>query len=265
MAVMDAQLISNIEDLGLSNKEARIYVASLMLGPSGVQSIADYSGIKRVTTYVILESLVSLGLVSQSVKGKKTLFIAEDPTNLRRLLDKREQEVKEQKQGFEAILPELLGLKTLPKDSPNVKFYDTPEGIRGLFGTFFDTYEGKPDMVYGVSNLDQLHAFFPEIKEANTNPQRLRKQIKSKFIYTSSRGPIYHDGDAAMGRDSRFIPADKFPFKGDFSIIGDHIIMISFTVAHPLAITIKSQELAAGMRAIFNLLWEQAALYGKDS
>jgi sugar-specific transcriptional regulator TrmB len=260
---MDAQLISNIEDLGLSNKEARIYVASLMVGPSGVQSIADYSGIKRVTTYVILESLVSLGLVSQSVKGKKTLFIAEDPTNLRRLLDKREQEVKDQKQSFEAILPQLAGLKSLPKESTTVKFYDTPEGIRGLFGTFFDTYQGRLDMVYGVSNLDQLHAFFPEMKESNSNPQRTRKHVKSKFLYTSERGAIYHDSDAAMNRTSRFVPPEKFPFKGDFNIIGDHIIMISFTTANPLAITIKNQDLAASMLAIFELIWEQAAQYNK--
>src|SRR3954466_8633839 len=109
------QLISHIEDLGLSNKEGRVYVACLSIGPSPVQRIADESGIKRVTTYVILESLVGLGLVSQSIKGKKTYFIAEDPINLERLIDRRAQELKEQKQNFDVILPELQGLKTQPK------------------------------------------------------------------------------------------------------------------------------------------------------
>jgi sugar-specific transcriptional regulator TrmB len=51
---MNEELIGQIEELGLSNKEARVYVANLMLGPAGVQQIADASGIKRVTTYVIL-------------------------------------------------------------------------------------------------------------------------------------------------------------------------------------------------------------------
>jgi sugar-specific transcriptional regulator TrmB len=107
----DQTLISHIEELGLSNKEARIYVSLLTLGPSPVQRIADQSGIKRVTTYVILESLIGLGLVSQSVKGKKTYLIAEDPANLRRLLEKRERELNEQKHNFEQLLPELQGLK----------------------------------------------------------------------------------------------------------------------------------------------------------
>src|SRR6185369_9751717 len=102
----------------------------LMLGPATVQKIADQSGIKRVTTYVILESLNNLGLVSQSTKGKKTYFVAEEPSQLRRLLQKKEQAIKEQQSHFDAILPELNQLKTLPTESPNVRFYDTAEGIR---------------------------------------------------------------------------------------------------------------------------------------
>ena len=258
---MDAQLISSIEDLGLSNKEARIYVASLMVGPSGVQAIADYSGIKRVTTYVILESLVSLGLVSQSIKGKKTLFIAEDPTNLRRLLDKREQEVKDQKHSFEAILPQLAGLKSLPKETANVRFYDGVEGIKGLFATFYSTYEGKIDMVYGISNIDQLHAFFPELAATSAHPERVRHELKSKFIYTSERGPIYRETDKQTGRNSRFVPYEKYPLSGDISIIGDYVIILSLVGNQPLGITIHSSEIAASMRVFFDMIWDTAAQF----
>src|SRR5947209_5718152 len=129
---MDDQLISQVEELGLSNKESRVYVANLMLGAAGVQQIADASGIKRVTTYVILESLVSLGLVSQTTKAKKTLFNAESPENLRRLLDKKEQSIKEQKHQLEELLPQLGKLSTLPKDVPSVKFYDGAESIQTI-------------------------------------------------------------------------------------------------------------------------------------
>jgi sugar-specific transcriptional regulator TrmB len=82
---------------------------------SGVQLISDQSGIKRVTSYVILESLVGLGLVSQSVKGKKTLFVAEDPTNLERLLQRRQDELGEQQQNLKLLLPKLSTLRSVPK------------------------------------------------------------------------------------------------------------------------------------------------------
>ena len=120
--VMNEDLVRQVEELGLSNKEARVYIANLMLGAAGVQQIADTSGIKRVTTYVILESLVNLGLVSQTTHAKKTLFNAEAPDNLQRLLEKREQSLRDQKQHLRDLLPHLKKLKTLTKTAPTVKF-----------------------------------------------------------------------------------------------------------------------------------------------
>lgn len=262
---MNEQLVTHIEELGLSNKEARVYVANLMLGPSSVQNIADQAGIKRVTTYVILESLIGLGLVSQSMKGKKTYFNAEDPSNLSRLLNKREQELKEQKTNFNAILPELIGLKTIPKDSPNVKFYDGAEGIKGIFATFFSTYAGDVTDAYGVSNLDQLHAFFPEMAQTGVNPERTKNKVRSHFLYTTTRGPIYDDTDENSNRESRWVPIDKYSFQGDFSIIGDYIILLSLGGSNPIGITIKSREIAQGMLAMFHLAWDGAAEYNKKS
>lgn len=102
--MQEQEIISAIEELGLSNKEARVYVAALSAGASSVQRLADQSGIKRVTVYVILESLMGMGLMSQTSKGKKTYFVAEDPANLHRLVDKRQQEVSAQQQGLDALI-----------------------------------------------------------------------------------------------------------------------------------------------------------------
>ena len=258
----EQQLISHIEELGLSNKEARVYVASLCVGPSPVQRIADQSGIKRVTTYVILESLVGLGLVSQTVKGKKTYFIAEDPTNLKRLLDKREHELSEQKHNFEQILPELHGLAQLPKDSPSVKFYDSADGIKTIMNTFLEqAKQPEVEFVYGFSNLDQLYSYFPEFRQSSANPQRIRAGIKSRFLYTSSEGAIMGDMDTARNRESRYLPLDKFPMSGDFTIVGDNVMMLSLSGQHPMGVTISSKELAQGLRAIFEAAWEAAGPY----
>jgi sugar-specific transcriptional regulator TrmB len=260
---MNEQLISHIEDLGLSNKEARVYVACLMTGPAAVQRIADQAGIKRVTAYVILESLVGLGLVSQSVKGKKTLFIAEEPTNLRRLLDKRAQELKDQQSNFESILPELAGLKTLPAESPDIKFYDSADGIKSLFSTFYTEHGHEVDRVHGISNVDQLHSFFPEIAKANANPERVKNKVPSRIIYSTTRGPILHDGDKAANRESRFVPLDKYPLNGDINIVGPYVILVSFTGPRPLGLSIHSQEIADGMRAFFDVAWDNAARYNE--
>jgi HTH-type transcriptional regulator, sugar sensing transcriptional regulator len=255
-------LVSSIEDLGLSNKEARVYLACLRIGPSSVQSIAEESGIKRVTTYVILESLVGLGLMSQTTKGKKTYFIAEDPLNLERLIDRRQQELKEQKQNFNKILPELHGLKLQPKDSPTVKFYDSSDGIKTILNSFLE-HAKRPeiDTVYGFSNLDLVLSFFPEFRAAMANPWRSKAGVHSQFLYTSKQGPIMKETDEIRNRESRWLPPDKFPIAGDFTIVGSNVLMLSLGASHPIGITFDSEELAEGLRVMFLAAWEAAAAY----
>jgi sugar-specific transcriptional regulator TrmB len=261
---MNEELISQIEDLGLSNKEARVYVANLMIGPAGVQQIADASGIKRVTTYVILESLVNLGLVSQTTKAKKTLFNAEAPENLARLLERKEKQLREQKDQLKNLLPGLENLKTLPKDIPSVKFFEGQDGIRTVVKSFIsDSKRAGVTELYGISNLDQLYEAFPEIAAAQSNPDRLSAGIHSKIIYTTERGAIYKKADKDKNRESRFLPVYKFILNGEVAIVGDRIAMVSFTGYQPIGVIITSKELAQTFKTLFELGWEAAAKYEK--
>ncbi len=258
----EQELISHIEEIGLSNKEAKVYVACLKTGPAAVQRIADQSGIKRVTTYVILESLVGLGLVSQSVKGKKTYFIAEEPSNLSRLLDKREEELKEQKTNFETVLPELLSLKTIPKESPNVRFYDSIDGIKTMMNEFLQRgSRADVEEVFGLSNVDELYKFFPDFRAAQGNPQRKRAGIKSRYLYTSTEGPFLKASDDVSNRQSRYMPQDVFPMSGDYTIVGDAVMILSLRGPNPIGISIESPEIAKGFLGIFELAWLAAESY----
>ena len=59
-----------LKELGLAEKEAKVFLASLELGSSAVQEIAKKAEINRATTYVIIEKLMKKGLMS-SVGGKR--------------------------------------------------------------------------------------------------------------------------------------------------------------------------------------------------
>lgn len=261
---MNEDLLASLEELGLSQKEARVYLANLMIGPASVQRIADQAGIKRVTAYVILESLANLGLASQSTKGKKTYFTSEDPISLRRLLEKKADQVKEQKANFESVLPDLKALKSLTPDAPVVKFYEGVEGIRSIVQTF--PQAGKNSgvkEVYGISNLDQVYTVFPEFKAARTNPERVKLGLRSRYIYTTSEGAVLKANDKQSNRESRFVPSDKYPISGDISISGDNVILFSFSGAKPIGVTIKSAEVAKAMKALFEIAWDAAEKYNK--
>lgn len=256
---MNEQLLRQLEDMGLSEKEARVYVASLTLGPATVQQIANQADIKRVTTYVILESLANLGLVSQTSHGKKTYFTAEDPSSLKRLLDKKQQELTQQRKNFDNLLPELSSLQSIPAESPTVKFYDGAEAIRSIMANFLDQHKNESDKTtYAFSNLDQLHEFFPEFKEQMTNPERVKAGFDSKFIYTTNRGPILAESDDRTNRISKFVDPKLYPLKGDLTVVGNHVLILSLNSSKPVAVSLDSKEIADAFKAIFALAWNTA-------
>jgi sugar-specific transcriptional regulator TrmB len=80
---------------GLQNKEDEVYLACLQLGTAPAQEIAKKAGIKRTTAYDVLKNLINKGLISQTQKGSKKLFIAEPPEKLGELLEEKQSKLME--------------------------------------------------------------------------------------------------------------------------------------------------------------------------
>ena len=60
-----------LEEIGLSEKEAKIYLALLQVDSALISDLAEKTKINRTTVYPVLESLAKKGLVSELQEGKK--------------------------------------------------------------------------------------------------------------------------------------------------------------------------------------------------
>ena len=118
-----------LKELGLAEKEAKVFLASLELGSSAVQEIAKKAEINRATTYVIIEKLMKKGLMSSVEKGKKTFFQTEDPKRLLKLLEEQEESLKRKEEEFKKYLPELETLFNIAEEKPKVRFFEGKEGL----------------------------------------------------------------------------------------------------------------------------------------
>ena len=78
----DEDLIKILKELNLSEKESSVYLSLLELGQSNVTRLANKANINRVTTYHILRSLISKGLVSSIEKDNIQNFMAIEPKRL---------------------------------------------------------------------------------------------------------------------------------------------------------------------------------------
>ena len=104
---MKSEKLTNIlENLGLTENEAKVYLASLSLGQSTILKISRTAEIKRTTIYSVIESLKQKGLMKIEIKGWKKLFVAESPEKLDVMIKNRREELK-------SSLPEFLALYNL--------------------------------------------------------------------------------------------------------------------------------------------------------
>lgn len=242
-----------LEELGLAEKEAKVFLASLELGSGAVQEIAKKADINRATTYVIIEKLMKKGLMSSVEKGKKTYFQTEDPKRLLKLLEEQEEGLKRKEEEFKKYLPELETLFNIAEEKPKVRFF---EGKEGLIAIQKDILRSKFDSLVEFIPLDESYKIFPP-SEKNRHHQALK--IPQKLIYSSKTNNIVPKDDFT---ESRMIPSEKFPFSAEVVIYGDKVALASLE-GKLIGVIIESKGVADSLKTIFNLAWEAAEKYQK--
>ena len=158
----------------LTIKESRVYIATLECGESGATEIAKISGLKRPTTYVILEQLIRRGLVSKVNNNGKQLFRAENPETL------VEQEEKKL-EALQSALPLLMNIRNTADDQPEIRML---RGEDTAITILDDTLTQHSDICWWSSEMvvDEIRG---EIFESYVQ-RRVEKGIWSRGLITES-------------------------------------------------------------------------------
>ncbi len=245
------ELATKLQSVGLSEKQARVYVAALFLGPSAVQKIAEQAEINRATTYVILDELAAMGLVSESTEGKKTVFVAEPPQSIERYLDAQNKQISDKQDELKNILPSLKEVSRSSDgvETPVVRFYKGIEGLRSKTSIY--ARKAKPkSQVYGFSNFDEVLKEFPDILQSGPN-LRQRKKISSKLMYSLSSGEI--KSDKKILRETRKIDQ---PIAADINIYENAVVISTYKGKDSVGVAIESKDIASAMKQLFELAWK---------
>lgn len=252
------EFIQELTKLGLKDKEASVYLACLELGPSTAQQISRKSHVVRATTYVELESLMKMGLVTKYKEGKKTLFSAEPPKQLERLLERQQEEIKEKREDLIHLLPELQILMKTIGGRPSVRYFEGKEGLHAIRQEIV-MYAQSGDTVYNFTPIDYLNAVFPENETAYYR-QRSAKGIKARTLFSTksveTRDKVFSEL-YMQGTEKRYVRPEDFPSTSGMTIYRNRIAIGSFT-GDLMGVVIESEQMADMMRRIFDLAWRSA-------
>ncbi|MBH41610.1 MAG: hypothetical protein CL685_02770 [Candidatus Magasanikbacteria bacterium] len=242
-----------LQQLGLSEKESKVYIATLQLGSGSVQEIAQKAGIKRPTTYTIIDELVKKGLVSKKISTKNTIFSAEGPENLGNLLEQK-------KYALSSALPLLKNIYKEESNKPSVKIY---EGLDGTKQVYFNTIWMSKTEVLFFSSVKKLISLYPNILDSWVDHLQ-KEKISTKELINPEREDIIYGINSYINNNNnlqeiRIIPKGmkrKFT-DSDHAIFDDKLMFVTLE-GKIFTTVIKNKTLADSMRTLFYLACEKA-------
>lgn len=234
-----------ISKLGLSGKKGEVYLSILELGRATTIDVARKTGIKRTSVYDLIQDLIHQGYVSEAKRGRRRVFIAEDPVTLIEVYEQRLSDMK-------SAIPALSSIYTKAIPVPKLKFYDGINGVRHLMEESL-TIKGK-EHLYWSSISDLVDVFGNRYMEQWVK-RRVKRGIWSRCLLVKKKrvADLYLRSDEGVLREIRYLP-QGFDFGGVLAIFDNKVMYIS-SLKESFGFMIESDEFSNSMRLIFKSMW----------
>ena len=243
--------------IGLSDKEARVYIAVLELGRDTVQNIAKKAEVKRVTVYVILERLMQLGIVSTVSEKKKNYYIAEHPSELENVLNSQLQEIETRRAVLKNSLNELEAIYNFRKDKPSVRFFEGGDGLEALDRYGHDQFSNSKT-AWALSPTDLIEEYFPRRRQEAVQ-ERVSAGVKTKTIYVSKDPSTENKKDKTELREGVAFSREELPIEGSIIVYPNWGVKIfNFKKGSFFGVLIQSADVANTLDQLFSLAWKEA-------
>jgi HTH-type transcriptional regulator, sugar sensing transcriptional regulator len=234
--------------LGLEEKEAKIYLACLHLGKASVFHIAKESQLKRTTAYFVLNNLNIKGLINISKTKKSALYQAVSPKELLRQIEFR-------KKNLEENLPELMNVYKDHPDKPEVKILEGEAGLEQIYREAIEvSLKGKEILIYG--KVDHFEKEYKKIFELWRKEIKEKKCSAREIIEDSQFAREYARRLSNVRNKKHNIKLTKSSiFKCDNVIFDDKLAIISIG-KNTFVTVIKSKDIVETYRNVFDLMWK---------
>jgi hypothetical protein len=245
-----------LKDLGLTEKEQRIYLALAELGVQPASIVARHCKLDRVTTYKHLKKLSQDGLVKIYYTHAIQHFGLESPDAIERLLHDREESVKKMLESFPTIARQLEAVSGGKQVFPRVQVF---EGLSGIKSCFRDLLHEL-----ATQGVRQVRMLSMNIFSEHLASVPLSKFI-SEFLVSVRRDGIDMDVLEATGalipermerRSVEDLDPGKLPAAGGATHIflaGSAVYLLTFRETQ-IGLKIKQQEMAQVFHFLFDIV-----------
>ncbi len=256
MSIIFRQIMKKLlQTIGLSEREAEVYLIGLSSIKPTAQFLAKKTGIKRSSIYDIVGSLSQKWLISKCMEWKSSYFRVASPEELLAYLDRNRREVEndidQKKHVLKQHLVELQSLQNIRTTKPQVRFFEWDLGMREAYE---DTLRCKEKKIAAFANVETMHGalpnFFPEYYMRRKNAGvSIRAVLPDNALSLERRK---HDNREL--RSTKVVDDSKYHFTPEINLYDDKVLIVSWL--EKMAIMIESAEIADCFKKMYDLLWE---------
>lgn len=233
-------------DIGLSEKEAAVYLALLPVDNASVIELSESTGINRTTLYPILEDLIAKKIITEVTEGKKVRFQAEPPERIATFVKGQRAKFEEQEKLLVDMVPQMRGFVRQTGEKAVVKLFEGREGILESLETYYETGDTDKEeyLIYPRGEIKNL--FTPKEME-KAKLARTKRNIHMNSIFTSDEE---YPSDATSTRYR--LNKQDHKILAEIGIYADRVYMHVLS-QNMSAVYIKSKDIAETLKTVFKL------------
>ncbi len=247
-----------LEEYGLTEEEARVYIGVLRMGTGKVSEISHFTNTDRVKGYKILENLRNEGYVSSTLSSP-ILFSANDPSStFENVLKKKKSGLQRLEKNQAKLLENLEKLKGHHAES-NLPKLSVISGRDNIYNEIKKIIDDTEDEIYIVtSTSDLIRMYYTDI------PAVIKKALNRKVeIKLITEFEVSDKTDCVKNLGLSFFRVGKLPSQGRIVCNSSQIIMSGYTsktsrihATDDSALVTNSDEITGNMQSLCKFMWK---------
>lgn len=233
-----------LEEIGLSEQQAKVYLALLKLGSSLASQVSEETRINRSLVYQILDKLIQQGFVGYVIKENRRYYKATHPERLLDILKEKEERLK-------SALPQLSGLCRPREEKPVVEILEGKEGMKTVLRDILRV--GRTWYAFGSPGMG--HRIMPYFVD---QWERKRQKQKVKLMVICNDAPMGRKRGTEFEKmkhtEVKYMP-EKYTSPACTYIYGDRLVIMMWSKEHPFAVRMTSKKIVESYIKHFNVLW----------
>ena len=206
----------------------------------------------RAIVYKEVEELANLGIIERIDKvNQVSFFKANHPSQLKKLLDLRENKLKKDRELLNSYLPDIISNYNLINNKPGIRFF---EGKEGVWTVLKDTLNAKTEIL----TIVDVEAVDKYIKTINKQYVKKRNKlgIKKRLLVLDSAFAREHFKNANEKTDVKLLKLNISPFSTSVQIYDNKIAYITMTQKNLFSTIIEDPFIYSMNKALFNSIWD---------